>query len=502
MALTLSQLLAPQTVDQWRVLLLGSLQGLGIVIKTGTGAGGVGTGTGSVSLSGTPASAYAKIIINITTAGEQGSAAFQYSLDGGATFTAGITIPANPGAYLLSITGVTVTFASGLVGAGTSFALSDQYTFALQIPSLPVTSWGASGAYRQLVEIEAQALAAFSVQQSALAAGGFTTQATGAWADLVGNNFYSLARQGVGALAGVTKGQVTITDSAAAGPFTITVGSMWFAAGSGQLYSNTTGGTLTKSGSLALQVAAQSSGSTYNVGNGTITSIVAGNLAGVTVNNPDPGTGTWITSQGTDAETDSAYMLRCQQRWPSLGTGSPAAAYQLWATQAEAAATHTTTVTKTLVQPDGAIAGQIDIYLAGSVGSVGGSAITDVTSYITTRVALPATISVVSATNAVMTVAGTVNYFAAKATTTVAQAAVAAALAAYLGPLGIGSDAGGLNVKVYYSEIEAAVGSVLGGAGVVIRNLAGFTLNAGVVDVGLTLGQVATLTNSLSFTGV
>jgi len=498
MALTLSQLLAPQTVDQWRTMLLGSLQGLGIVVKGGTNQGNTGTGTGSISLSGTPAAAYTKIIINITTAGELGAAQFQYSLDGGVTYTSGVTVPASPGAYVLGATGVTVTFASGPAGAGTSFALSDSYTFALQIPSLPVTSWPASSAYRALVEITAQALAAFSSQQANLAAGGFTTSATGSWADLVGVQFYGLTRNA----AAVTKGLATLTDSAGAGPFTISAGTMWIADAAGHLYSNVGGGTLAKNGTLQLTWAAQSPGAAYNVANNALTTIVAGTLPGVTVNNPDPGTGTWITSQGSDAETDSAYMLRCQQRWPGLGTGSTAATYQLWATSAEAAAGHATTITKALAIVDTVTPGQVDVYLAGASGAVGGGAVTDATTYINARVPLTATANIQAAANSVMTVAGTVNYYSAKNTSAAVQAAVAAALAAYINALGIGSDSGGNNVKVYYSEIEAAIGAVLGGAGIAIRNIVGLTLNGGSADVGLTLGQVATLTNSLSFTGV
>lgn len=507
MALTLAQLLAPQTVDQWRSILLAALQGLGVVVKTGTGAGGVGTGTGSISLSGTPAAAYSKIIINITTAGELGTAVFQYSLNGGTSYVSGITVPATTGIYVLGATGVTVTFASGISGSGTSFQISDSYSFALQVPSLPVTAWQASGAYRQLVEIEAQALASLSAQQSAIAASGLTTQATGSWADLIANYFYQLTRNA----AGVTKGLITLSDAAGAGPFTITTGTMWFASSNGLLYSNSTGGTLARNGTLQLTVQAGSPGAAYNVGNNAIVSIVAGTLPGVIGTgvggafNPDPGTGTWVTSQGADAETDSALMLRCQQRWSTLGSGSPAAAYQLWATLAEAAAGHATTITRVLAYADTTTPGQVDVYLAGTSGGVGGSAVTDATTYITPFIPLTATANIQSAANVAITVAGTVYFFVSKTTSTLAQAAVAAALAVYINGLSIGSDAGGVNVKAYYSELEGAVADPLGtslSSQLIIRNIVGFTVNGGTSDVGLTTGQVATLTNSLTFVGV
>jgi len=501
MPLTLAQLLAAPSVDDWRKMILSSLQGLGIVVESGSAAGGVALGSGSIALSGTPAGSYPLVIVNITTSGELGTALFQYSLDGGATFTTGQTVPATTGTFVLGATGATVTFISGPVGAAGSFVIGDTFTFALAIPSLPITSWGPASSYRQLVETEAQALAASSTQQSALAAGGYTNYASGSWADLIGNGFYGLARLGVGNLVGITMGLETLTDAQGAGPFTIAPGSMWFASTGGLLYSNLTGGTLPKNGTLQVSIAAQSAGSAFNVGNGSITSIIAGTLPGVTVSNPDPGSGSWITSQGTDPELDAAYMLRCTQRWPALGSGSPAATYQLWATLAEKSASHPTTVTKALAQPDPAIAGQIDIYLAGSAGAVAPQAVTDVTAYVTPLVAMPATISVASATNAVMTVAGTVFYYASKITLTAIQNAVAASLAAYLTPIQIGPDNIG-SVKVSYEEIGAAVGSSGGGPGVSIKTITGLTLNGGTADVALTFGQVATLTNSLIFTAV
>src|SRR6266849_2707744 len=118
MSLTLSQLTAPLTVDQLRTMLLGSLKGQGIVVQSGTAAGGVAIGTGTIALSGSPTAAYPKIVIKIVTAGELGTAVFQYSLDGGVTFSANQTVPASTGAYLLSTTGADRTRLEGDRDAG------------------------------------------------------------------------------------------------------------------------------------------------------------------------------------------------------------------------------------------------------------------------------------------------------------------------------------------------------------------------------------------------
>lgn len=498
MSLFLSQLLTAPTVDNWRSMLLSALQGLGIVVESGLGGGSSPLGTGSITLSGTPTGPIPKIVVTITSAGELGSAIFKYSLDGGSTFVTGVAIPVTPGSVIIGSTGITLTFVSGAVGSGISFAVGDSFSFAINTPSLPVTSWSVSGGYRQLIEIVSQALAKISAQVAGLAAGGYTSQATSTWCDLIGNYFYQLPRLGVGNLAGITKGLVTISDPAGAGPFTITTSQMGYATASGLIYFNSNGGTLPKNGTLQLLVSAQSPGTQYNVSNNTIQSIVSGVLPGVTVNNPDPGTGSWITSQGTDPESDSAYMLRCMQRWPSLGTGSPTSAYKLWVTLAEAAAGHPTTIIKSLVQPDPAIAGQINIVVAGASGAVSGSAVTDVINYITSKVSLPATVSIQSATNDVITVAGVVNYFASKNSLSAVQAAVASALQTYW----LGLDIGNGVSTVFWSEVQAAIGSVLGGAGVAIRNVLGLTTNGGTVDILIPLNQVATLTNSLTFAGV
>jgi hypothetical protein len=356
------------------------------------------------------------------------------------------------------------------------------------------------GAYRQWVEITAQALAAFSSQQSALAAGQFVGTASGSWVDLL-MTWYGLTRNA----AAVTKGLATLTSAAGAGPYTIAIGQLWISDAAGHRYNNTTGGTLNASSTLQLSWAGEQAGAAYNAANNAVNLIVAGTLPGVTVNNPDPGSGTWITSQGSDAETDSAALLRCSQRWPALGTGSTAAVYQLWATSAEAAAGHGTTITKVLVLTDAATPGQVDVYLAGASGAVGGSAVTDAQNYINPRIPITASTLIQAASNVVLTLAGTVNYLTAKTTLSAAQAAIAAALATYFTALGIGSDAGGANVKAYYNALLGLVQDPLGGAAsgnLIIRNVTGFTVNGGTADIGLTTGQVATLTNTLSFVGV
>src|SRR6266403_2177026 len=172
MSLTLAQLIAPPPLATWRSQLLGAMQGLGIVQPGGTAGGSTQQGTGSISLTGSPTAAFPKVILKIVTAGELGTAIFQYSLDGGLTFSGNVTVPASA-TYPLSTTDVRITFITGPVSGGTSFSVGDTFTFALNVPGLGVSAWQPGGAMRTLLEIDAAALADFSTSQLLIAAAGF-----------------------------------------------------------------------------------------------------------------------------------------------------------------------------------------------------------------------------------------------------------------------------------------------------------------------------------------
>jgi hypothetical protein len=111
---------------------------LGQVVK-----GATNRGSGSIALSGNPAQAYSSIIITITGSGEPGTATFRYSLDGGATSSPDVTVPAS-GAYPLDVTGVTVAFTAG--SAPPSFVAGDTFSFGLGDPVAPFTVAG-GGSY-------------------------------------------------------------------------------------------------------------------------------------------------------------------------------------------------------------------------------------------------------------------------------------------------------------------------------------------------------------------
>jgi hypothetical protein len=94
-----------------------------------------GTGTGSLSASGTPLDAY-DVIVKIITGGNLNEGVFQYSLDGGDTYSAKLTIPTT-GTYVIPDTGITLTFTTG---TGTSFIAGDTFTFTVTAPGASVSS--------------------------------------------------------------------------------------------------------------------------------------------------------------------------------------------------------------------------------------------------------------------------------------------------------------------------------------------------------------------------
>lgn len=463
MSLTLAQLTAPQTVDQLRQLLFSSLQGVGVVTKT------TGNGTGSLSASGTPNAAYS-IVVTIYAAGELGAATFRYSLDGGSTSSAPTALP---GIYSIPGTGITLTFTAGPTGAGTSFS-GDVWTFPATVPSFPVTAWQVGSAGRSLAEFDAQFLSDMTYLLQQIAGGGLidswinppSPPIPDAWLDLLAASVYKLTRNP----AIAAEGTENITDTASAGPFNIAIGQLTFAATSGQLYTNTSGGTLTKGGSLAVTVRAVSPGAAYNVASGTITSITAGALPGVTCTNPVG----WLSTSGTDAETSLALALRCQGRWPSIGIGATSATYEYWARTA------TSNVARVLVLPDPTVPGQTDVYIAGAAAPVAGGDVTTVQNYINARVPTTCTALVSNCASQVNNVAATIKVRAASYAA--AAVSVPLALAAYINGIGI-SDG---TAVVSYDMVIAMLGSAPG-----TIDVSSVLLNGAAVNIGpLALGQL------------
>lgn len=90
----------PFDIQLWKLL----TSGIGGVISTNRSGP-------AVTFTGTPA-ATAQIIVEITTTGDLNVGAYRYSLDGGATYTAPATLPAD-GTDVLGASGITANFVAG-----------------------------------------------------------------------------------------------------------------------------------------------------------------------------------------------------------------------------------------------------------------------------------------------------------------------------------------------------------------------------------------------------
>jgi hypothetical protein len=161
--------------------------------------------------------------------------------------------------------------------------------------------------------------------------------------------------------------------------------------------------------------------------------------------------GSWVTSQGADQETDIALRIRCKARWPSLSAVPNNNVYDLWARSANQS------VTQTLIQVDGTTPGQVNVWIAGPGGSLGGSIVNAVQSYINARAGVTDKPVVLSATNQAVTItnaSGTTAtvYYRSSANLASLQAAVQLAVNQYITTFGV-SDG---TKKVSLGEIIAA----------------------------------------------
>lgn len=95
------------------------------------------TGTGNVTVSGTPLDAY-ELIVKIVDSGARNEATFKYSLDGGDTYTAKITVPTGL-TYVIPDSGITLSFTEGVETAN-SFKIDDQYSCNITAPQASVNS--------------------------------------------------------------------------------------------------------------------------------------------------------------------------------------------------------------------------------------------------------------------------------------------------------------------------------------------------------------------------
>lgn len=100
----------------------------------------VQTGDGVLTITGTPLDKYNGKVV-ITASGACAVAKFQYSLDGGVTYSADINTPASTVPYVITNTGVSLIFTAN-AGSPVDWILSDTFTFTTTEPHLDATNLG------------------------------------------------------------------------------------------------------------------------------------------------------------------------------------------------------------------------------------------------------------------------------------------------------------------------------------------------------------------------
>ena len=316
---------------------------------------------------------------------------------------------------------------SDLVSVPTKDELLDKFVALLRLAGFPVASWESGAFQRYTTETESDLLSDLANGILAIAKAGsirLAKEVDDGWVDIAAEWFAETRKAAV-----FTQGTVRLTDAASSGPYTIQPGTFWVANGDRSLrfVSTNTGPVTLPFGSFVdITFQAESPGSQYNVANDTLTEILTP-LPGVVATNRDPGTGTWITQQGTDAESNDALIQRCLDKWSTLGSGSDDGAYRY--NSASAAAE----ITRVKVYSPGG--GAVRVVVAGASGPVSAAALAAAQAIIAKKRPIGVPDVVVSnAVARVLNVSGTLYAEAGKdlaALTASAQAAVDALARSY-----------------------------------------------------------------------
>lgn len=271
----------------------------------------------------------------------------------------------------------------------------------LEALEFPVTAWQSGNPGSSISDAVAELFAGARDTIPLIARGGYTKLATSDWLDLLIESQFAdedgnpLTRKA----AIFTELKATLSADPAAGPHVIAVGQLTAQDGDGLRFTNITGGTLPLGGSLELRWKAETAGSNWVIPDNTLTQLVTP-LAGVSINNPGPGS---IVVVGADRETDAQYAARAPLQWAVLAEQAPTDTYRAWALKADEA------LRKVFVDdqnPGGP--GTLWIWLANDSTTAQPSQITAVSNYIQPRRAIGSQLSYLAAPTKAVAVVATV----------------------------------------------------------------------------------------------
>ncbi len=347
----------------------------------------------------------------------------------------------------------------------------------LQSLGFNVTSWQSGSVQRTLLTAVAEVWSTATESVAFLATMAFNdTSETDALTFFADSHYDN---QRVTNLA--TEGLVVLTGGAVGPPHTIVAGDVVVRDPvSGETFENTTGGVIPASGTLIPTFKARTPGTNGNVANDTITEMVT-SFTGVTANNPDPGSGTWITTLGVDTEADATLRTRNTTKWAVLNFAAPREAYVQLALGADSDITRVTTDDSNPRGP-----GTVDVYIARAAGIATGADVTTVQDEIDDKRPVTADVLAIAAAAQAVVVTGTIHVTTSLNDAT-KQAAIEQAAIDYIDGLVIGGEIlpPATTGVVVFSELLGAITAVAG-----VRSVA---LTAPTVDVAVSGFSVATL---------
>lgn len=229
----------------------------------------------------------------------------------------------------------------------------------LEAVGFPATAWGRFGFARTMVKLVATLFSDVKTGITNIVKSRLLDLSEGDALTYLAANGYEIERDA----ATATEGEFLLTDAGGA-PYTIAVGDLLVREViTGNLYRNITAGTLSSGGTLTLTFRAESPGADYNIATSS-TLEFAETLEGVDITNPAiSGSDTWITSTGTDEQSDESLREECRAQWATVGAGTKDA-YGAWAREGASSLTKVTVYDD---EPYGA--GSVLIVLATDAGA-------------------------------------------------------------------------------------------------------------------------------------
>lgn len=345
---------------------------------------------------------------------------------------------------------------------------------AFRFQGFKTTSWRAGGIGLTTAHYLADLAAQMSSVVEQIARGSLIKYAQGAWLTARADSTYDEQRTA----ATKTVGVMRLASSDGAPPQTISEYQVWVENGAGLRFVNTTGGTLASGlgETLDLTFEAQYGGAEYNIPTGSSLSLVKP-LQGVSVSNPPYSEGDWITSDGSDEQSDASLAEQCVSKWATRSYQSPAGVYEYWAGTVDG-------VERIYVDdqnPDGP--GTLRVYIAGAAGGISDApTINAVQTLMLEHRSLTASVTTLGTSEQTVVIEGTV--YVSGVSLTTAQVNVEAKIAALFSALPIGGVVIGTDPGAVF--LDSIIEAVRDADGVVK-----FSWTAPTSDVAVTATQVA-----------